>query len=204
MRNVQKWTRDLDDRTVRVFQFRGSPKTTLRFFEGNEHLGLVKRHSGAVVHNKQKGTQTFISSGDFLCLRDDGELAIVKNEHELFSMMHLLSYAYRGNERVRNTQLTEDQDYQFIMRWAEWTRTLPDDTPSKVYHQRDVVEDEPVPVAPVRTDAPEPYQWKSEEISTSEPPLVKFDSSLPVPESKKPVQRKSFAQRLLGFLRIFR
>lgn len=228
MRNVQQWTRDLDNTTIRVFPFSGIMKTAAAFLEGTRYrLSNPKRVTGIVLHTGQD--QFRIVQGEYIILRENGLVHIVGDESQLFNYMGERGYRYLGKERVRNTQLTEEIDSGMIRRWAAWADNIRsgeiDQVDSKIYPQRDSVEDvqagkpqaiscgdnhapegwectrdpghegpcaavQKETVEPVRTGSSNPYQFsKKGSIAASQPPAKK---------------RKTFFERLMGFLPIFR
>lgn len=220
MRNVQKWTRGFE--TIRVFQFGGIMKTAATFLEGTKYrLSNPKGVNGVILHTGVD--QVNIRKGEYILLRETGLAQVLSSEEELFKWMAESGYQYVGNERVRNTQLSDEIDTGMIKRWGDWAETTTPPGQVHVDAQLHVYSDTTQParacgtdqapegwectrqqghtgpcaaveVEPVRTDAPEPFQYKTE--GNGQPNDMTKEAGY-----RKP---KTFFEKLLGFLPIFR
>lgn len=231
MRNVQQWRREIDNSVIRVFTFAGVTKTLEHFLSvlpGRVQVINRRNFPGVMIHlypdaNKSLYNGKKIHKGNIIAVRAMAGkpwdiVGVFNDQDAFFSMANQTSYVFDGMERSRNMMLSELRDPHGVQAAYEaWlkpveaivevdgkdakpeveplvenviagsgpdNRTTPQTDDLIESYEKDFGTKEDR--EPVRTGCSNPYQYRKD----------------PVPEPKP--KKKTFAQKLLGFLPLFR
>ncbi|AIX13139.1 hypothetical protein NW77_131 [Erwinia phage phiEa2809] len=224
MRNVQQWRRKSDQRVLRVFKSGGIKKTLEKFLQDIYKVtNTTRRFSGQIVHTDDN--QYHITKGDYLVVDwTTKSLTLFSNEAQMFKYMLDNNFGFEGVERVNNMQISNEIDNTaLITRWGNWAYSgekastvkrvevegggnavLPDTQKIQTIavdgtattHMITAAQAKNVPVGESENTRTVPAEPRSGE------PVM---TNTWVNTSVKPgVKKKTFAQRLLGFLSVFR
>lgn len=231
MRNVQQWRREIDNSVIRVFTFTGVRKTLEQFLSvlpGRVQVINRRGVPGMMIHHYQDANKSIykgqqIDKGNAIAVRAPAGkpweiVAVFYDQEDFFSMANETSYVFDGMERSRNMMLSELRDPHGVQAAYEaWLKPVeaivevdgkdvkPEVEPlvenviagsgpdnRTIVNTPDLAESYEKDFGtkedrePVRTGCSNPYQYRKD----------------PVPEPKP--KKKTFAQKLLGFLPLFR
>lgn len=226
MRNVQQWRRKSDQRVLRVFKSGGIKKTLEKFLQDIYKVtNTTRRFSGQIVHTDDN--QYHITKGDYLVVDwTTKSLTLFSNEAQMFKYMLDNNFGFEGVERVNNMQISNEIDNTaLITRWGNWAYSGEKASTVKrveVEGGGNAVLPDTQKIQTIAVDGTATTHMitaalaQSKNVAVADPSNTRTVPAEPrsgepvmtntwVNTSVKPgVKKKTFAQRLLGFLSVFR
>lgn len=218
--NTEEWELQSTPTIIRMFQYKGNKRTLNEFLSPNYiHRGSqlaprdLNQPGECTPFDLDVKGQVVLMGYSSITAAEEGNGQPFKVFHTLEQAIHWLVknffYFYGGESATRRCRKAvsmdfdaENRKYQAMAREYEKNLVKP-----VVVQGNKVVNDAAessrhvVSIVPAcATKAPTPPAPPASRVLNDQGAPVKHDSSVPVPESKKPVQHKSFFRRLLDFL----